>query len=170
MAGLGRGLVASGHADAARPHLIEAHERFEELTVAPGVVDAAIFLAVAERDLGNPLGAARHLLAALTDTGIHWSDDADFWTMQFAASIISDRATAAVLVGAAAAAYERSKVGQPTFVLEELSALRGRLEVELGSDELDRHLRTGGRRTRREAIDIARAALGEYIAGHGCTS
>ena len=59
----------------------------------------------------------------LTETGIHWSDDADFWTLQFAASVIFDRATAAVLVGAATAAYERSDVNQPGFVTGELSAL-----------------------------------------------
>jgi predicted ATPase/class 3 adenylate cyclase len=163
MVGLGRSLVALGRPDDARPYLVEAHERFQELAVAPGVVDAAIALGVAERDLGNPRGAARHLLDALTDTGIHWSDDADIWTLQFAASVIPDRATAAVLVGAATAAYERSNADQPAFVMEDLGALRERLESELGSDELGRHLRAGGRRTRREAIDLGRAALATYL-------
>jgi tetratricopeptide (TPR) repeat protein len=164
MGGIGRSLVALGRPDAARPLLIEARERFDELTMAPGNVDMAIFLGVAERDLGDLQSSARHLLAALTETGIHWSDDADVWTLQFAASVISDRATAAVLVGAATAAYERSDVDQPAFVTGELGALRDRLETELGPEELGRHLRTGERRTRQEAIDIGRAALTEYLA------
>jgi predicted ATPase/class 3 adenylate cyclase len=167
MGGIGRSLVALGRPDAARPQLIEARERFEELTMAPGNVDMTIFLGVADRDLGDLHSSAQYLLAALTETGIHWSDDADFWTLQFAASVISDRATAAVLVGAATAAYERSDVGQPAFVLEELGALRTRLESELDSEELGRHLRTGGRRTRHEAIDIGRTALSAYLLEHG---
>ncbi|TFH18094.1 MAG: hypothetical protein E4H05_05825 [Acidimicrobiales bacterium] len=138
--------------------------------MAPGIVDCTIFLGVAERDLGDPQAAARDLLAALTDTGIHWSDDADFWTLQFAASVISDLATSAVLVGAVTAAYERSDVAQPAFVIQDLGVLRNRLETELGADELGRHLRAGGRRTRLEAIDIGRASLTEYIAEQGASS
>jgi non-specific serine/threonine protein kinase len=170
MCGLGRSLLALGQPDAARPHLVEARERFEELTMAPGIVDATILLGVAERDLGDPLAAARHLLAALADTGIQWSDAADFWTLQFSASVISDRATAAVLVGAVTAAYKRSDVAQPAFVTRDLSVLRKRLETELDADELSRHLRTGGRRNRLEAIDIGRAALTEYIAEQAAPS
>ena len=149
MAGVGRSLLALSQADAARPHLIEARERFDELTIAPGIVDCTVFLGVAERDLGDPQAAARHLLGALTETGIHWSDDADFWTLQFAASVIPDRATAAVLVGAVTAGYDRSDIEQPAFVIEELDALRRRLEAELDTEELSRHLRTGERRTTR---------------------
>jgi predicted ATPase/class 3 adenylate cyclase len=163
MGGLGRCLVASGQSAAARPILIEARERFEELTVAPGVVDTAIFLGVAERDLGDPRRAARHLLEALTDTDLHWSDDADVWALQFAAWVLPDRATAAVLVGAATAAYERSNVGQPAFVIDDLGVLRDRLETELDQDDLGRQLRNGNRRTRQEAIDIGRSSLREYI-------
>jgi tetratricopeptide (TPR) repeat protein len=164
MGGLGRSLLASGQPSAARPHLIESRERFDELTIAPGIVDCTIFLGVAERDLGDLPAAARHLLAALTETGIHWSDDADFWTLQFTASVISDSATSAVLVGAATAAYERSDVTQPAFVAHDLDLLRKRLETELDPDELGRHLRAGGRRTRQEAIDIGRQSLAEYLA------
>jgi hypothetical protein len=167
MCGLGRSLLALGRPDAARPHLIEARERYEELTIAPGVVDCTILLGVTDRDLGDPQSAARHLLAALTETGIHWSDDADFWTLQFAASVISDRATAAVLVGAATAAYERSDLDQPAFVIGELRALRDRLETELGPEAFGRHLRTGERRTRQEAADIGRAALSAYLLEQG---
>jgi len=163
MAGLGRSLVASGQPDAARPVLIEARERFQELTVAPGIVDSSTFLGVAERDLGDLQAAARHLLEASVDTGIHWSEDADFWTLQFAAAIISDRAAAAVLVGAVLAAYERSSVDQPAFVIDDLNALRDRLITEFDSDELDRHFRTGGRRSLQEAVQIGRAALTEYL-------
>ncbi|HUS44320.1 MAG TPA: adenylate/guanylate cyclase domain-containing protein [Ilumatobacteraceae bacterium] len=167
MGGLGRTLVESGQADAARPLLIEARERYQELAVTPGVVDAAIFLGLTDRDLGDPYGAARHLLEALTDVGNHWSDDAYSWTLQFTASIITDRATAAVLVGTVMAAYEHSNVDQPVFVIEDLHALRDRLETELDPDELGRHLRTGGRRTQHEAFDIARAALNQYIDEQG---
>lgn len=170
MCGLGRSLLALGQPEAALPHLIEARERFEELTMAPGVLDCTILLGVTERELGNSQAAARHLLEALTETGIHWSDDADFWTLQFAASVISDRATAAVLVGAATVAYERSDVGQPAYVIAELSALRDRLGTELGPEESGRHFRTGERRTRPEAIDIGRAALSAYLLEQGAAS
>jgi hypothetical protein len=163
MGGLGRNAVALGQPERAKPLLTEALERFQELTAAPGVVDGNIFLGVAERDLGDPLRAARHLLAALTDTGIHWSDDGDYWTLQFAASVIADFATAAVLVGAVTEAYERSSVDQPVFVAGELRALHSRLEGELDSEELGRHLRSGGRRTHQEAVDIARATLSAFI-------
>jgi predicted ATPase/class 3 adenylate cyclase len=170
MCGLGRSLLALGQPDAARPHLIEARERFEELTMAPGVLDCTILLGVTERDLGDLRAAARYLLDALTDTGIHWSDDADFWTLQFAASVITDRSTAAVLVGAASEAYERSDIDQPAFIAGELRSLRDRLEAELGPEELGRHLRTGERRTRQEAIDIGRAALSAYLLEQGVAS
>ena len=164
MSGLGRSLLALSQADAARNHLIEARERFDELTIAPGIVDCTVFLGVAERDLGDPHAAARHLFAALTETGIHWSDDADLWTLQFAASVIPDRAAAAVLVGAVTAGYDRSDMEQPAFVMGELGAVRRRLEFELEAEELARHLRTGERRSRAEAVDIGRASLTEYIA------
>ena len=101
----------------------------------------------------------------MTETGIHWSDDAELWTLQFAASVIPDRATAAVLVGAVTAGYDRSHIEQPAFVIEELDALRRRLQAELDTEELSRHLRTGERRTRDEAVDIGRTALTAYIAG-----
>jgi tetratricopeptide (TPR) repeat protein len=163
MNGLGRSLLASRQPAAAKPHLIEARERFDELTIAPGIVDCTVHLGVAERDLGDLQAAARHLFAGLNETGIHWSDDAEFWTLQFVASVISDRATAAVLVGAAMAGYGRSRIDQPAFVIEELDALRRRLETELDSEELGRHLRTGERRTRQEAVDIGRGALTEFL-------
>lgn len=163
MDGLGRSLVALGQSAAAKIQLIEARERFEELAVAPGIVNADIYLGVVERDLGNPRAAAEHLLTALTDTGIHWYDDADFWTLQFAASVISDRSAAAVLVGAASAAYGRSVIGQPAFVVDELRAVTESLESELDPEELGRQLRAGERRTRQEAIDIARTELASFI-------
>jgi len=164
MGGLGRSLVALGQAGAATPILVEARERFQELTVAPGIVDADIFLGVAERDLGDPQAAARHLLAALSHAGSHWFDTGDFWTLHFAASVITDRATAALLVGAVVAAYDSSNVSQPAFVTQDLAVLRSRLEMELDPDELGRQLRAGGRRTRHEAFDIGRASLTEFTA------
>ena len=75
-----------------------------------------------------------------------------------------------MLVGAASVAYERSDIGQPAFVVEELRALRDRLETELGPEEFGRHLRTGERRTRQEAIDIGRAALSAYLLEQGVAS
>ena len=170
MGGLGRTLVESGHPDAARPVLIEARERFQELAVAPGVVDANVFLGLADRELGDQYGAAEHLLEALSDIGNHWSDDAASWALQFTASVITDRAAAAVLAGAAMAAYERSDVDQPAFVIDDLRALCDRLETELDADELGRHFRTGGRRTQHEAIDIARSSLTQHIDKQGVGS
>jgi len=163
MEGLGRSLLASGQANAAKTHLIEARERFEELTIAPGIVNCSIYLGVAERDLGDLQAAARHFLAALTESGIHWTDDAEFFTLQFVASVISDRATAAVLVGAATAGYERSGFHQPAFVVDELHSLRSRLESELDPEELGRHLRTGGRRTLHESVVMGRASLTDFL-------
>jgi predicted ATPase len=163
MSGLGKSAVVSGRPDRAKALLTEALERFQELTAAPGVVDTNMFLGVAERDLGDPRRAAGHLLAALTDPGIHWSDDADYWTLQFAASVIADREAAAVLVGVAATAYDRSAASQPAFVLEELATIQRRLAEVLDPDELGRRLRTGERRTRQEAVDIGRAALTAYV-------
>jgi predicted ATPase len=170
MCGVGRCLLALDQPEAARPHLIEARERFEELTMAPGVVDSTILLGATERDLGDQQSAARCLMRALTEPGIHWSDYADYWTLQLAASVISDRATAAVLVGAATAAYKRSDFEEPAFIIEELRAVRERLETELGPEELGRHLRTGERRTRHEAIDIGRTALSAYLLEQGDAS
>ncbi len=167
MGGLGRTLVESGQSEAARPLLIEARERFQELAVTPGVVDATIYLGLADRDLGDLHGAAQHLLEALMDVGNHWSDDAHAWTLQFTASVITDRTTAAVIVGAVIVAYERSNVDQPVFVVRELRALRDRLETELGPDELGLHLRAGGRRTQHEVIDIALSALNQFIEAAG---
>ena len=170
MCGLGRSLLALGRADAAKPHLIEACERFDELTIAPGIVECTVHLGVAERDLGDLQAAAHHLLAALTETGIHWSDDADFWTLQFVASVMPDRATAAVLVGAVTVGYERSDIAQPAFVIDELRSLRSRLESELDPEELGRHLRTGERRTRQETVDMGRASLTYYLDEQGHVS
>lgn len=167
MNGLGLVLVASGRPDDGRVLLIEARERFQELSVAPGIIESTVFLGVADRDLGDLPGAARHLLAALTDTGIAWSVDAEFWTMQFSASVITDRATAALLVGAVEAAYERSSIDQPAFVIDDLSALRARFDAELDPDELGRLLRSGGRRTLQELVELERAALTEYLDEQG---
>jgi len=167
MGSLGQCLVASGAHEAGRTQLIEARERFEELTVAPGIVDADIYLGVAECALGNPQRAASHLLLALTEVGVHWYADADHWTMQFAASVIDDRPTAAVLAGAARAAYDRSDVGQSVFVLADLDRLMTRLESELGPEEFGRHVRAGERRSHQEAVDIARAALRTFLDAEG---
>ena len=59
---------------------------------------------------------------------------------------------------------------QPAFVIDEFRALCDRLETELDPEELGRHLRTGGRRTREEAVDIGRTALKEYVAAPGETA
>jgi hypothetical protein len=75
-----------------------------------------------------------------------------------------------VLVGAASEAYERSDIDQPAFIAGELRSLRDRLETELGPEELGRHLRTGERRTRQEAIDLGRAALSAYLLEQGVAS
>ena len=79
-------------------------------------------------------------------------------------------ASAAVLVGAASAAYERSSVNPPAYVISELRAQRARLEAELGPEESGRHLRTGGRRTLTEAVEIGRASLAAYLLEQGDAS
>jgi predicted ATPase/class 3 adenylate cyclase len=167
MVGRGQCLVVSGAHEAGRTQLVEARERFEELTVTPGIVDADIFLGVAERGLGNRRGAATHFLLALTEVGIHWYADADHWTIQLAASVIDDAPTSAVLAGAARAAYDRSDVGQSVFIREDLDRLVARLEQQLGPDEFGRHYRTGERRSHLEAVDIARVALRTFLDGEG---
>lgn len=167
MSGLGQCLVVSGAHEAGRTQLVEARERFEELTVAPGIVDADIHLGVAERGLGSRRRAATHFLLALAEVGIHWYADADHWTIQLAASVIDDPPTSAVLAGAARAAYDRSDVGQSVFILEDLDRLLVRLEQQLGPDEFERHCRAGERRSRHEAVDIARAALTAFLDGEG---
>lgn len=167
MGGIGRCLAVSGAYDAARTQLVEARERFEELTAAPGMVDTDIFLGVAERGLGNPRRAASHFLLALTDVGVHWYPDADHWTMQFAASVIGDRSTAAVLAGAARAAYDRSDVPQSVFVLDDLERLTAQLRSELEPEEFGRSFRSGERRSHQEAVEIARSALRSFLDTEG---
>lgn len=159
MCNLGVVLATTGQFDAARTHLVESRERFEELGVAPGILEAEIHLGIVERGVGNTTGAALHLLAALTGPGEHWYDDADYWIMQITASILDDPAAAAALVGAAQAGYERAGVDQPASIRSDLEVVRTRLEQDLGSEEFGRHCRAGGRRTRAEAVAIAETAL-----------
>ena len=163
MAGLGQCLAEIGQHDEARQHLTEARERYEELNVVPGLIDADLFLGVVDRAEGHQVAAAGHLLAALDAPGEHWIAEGDYWIMQLAASVIDDDATAATLSGAAAAAYERTNVEQPAFIVDDLRDLTESLEARLGPVEFARHARTGGRRTRDEAVAIAREVLAEHV-------
>ena len=159
LVGLGNCFAWSGQTDEARRHLVDAGERFEELSVGPGLIDVGVWLGVLEREAGSPSVAAEHFLAALDAPGDHWFDDADHWIMQFTASVIDDDQTGAVLLGAAAAAYERSGTPQPKYVLEDLESISTAVAERLGEDVFGRCARAGARRTRAEAVAIARAAL-----------
>ena len=127
--------------------------------VAPGILESDLYLGVAERGCGNSTEAASLLLASLVGPGDHWYDEAGYWIMQLTASILDDRETAAVLVGAAGAGYERAGIEQSVFIRRDLDLVRAALERDLGPDDFGRNIRAGGRRTRSEAEAIAEAAL-----------
>ncbi len=163
MAGLGKLLALAGRTGEARTHLVEARERFEELNVTPGIADVDLSLALLHRADGDRRLAARCLLSSITTPGETWYDESPVWATQYAASVIDDHPTAAVLVGAATNDYERRRTEQPTFVLSDLEATRLRLSEQLDDEEFARCLRTGARRTRPEFLDIATSALRSFI-------
>lgn len=163
MAGLGQTLALAGRADDAHPYLVEARERFEELNVTPGVADVDLSSAIASRSKGDRVEAARCLLRSITMPGDRWYDESPVWIAQYAAAVIDDRSTAALLIGAALTEYERHKVQQPAFVLADVDATRQHLAEELGEDEFSRCVRAGARRNRTELTDIATRALGAFI-------
>ena len=164
MAGLGQCLAVTGQHDEARGQLVEARERFEELSTVPGQIDVDLFLGVVDRAEGHTVAAARHLLAALNSPGEHWIAEGDYWIMQVAASVIDDAVTAATLVGAASAAYERASTDEPAFIVTDLRNVTESLRERLGADEFERHARTGGRRTYDEAVAISREFLAARVA------
>jgi hypothetical protein len=149
--------------DEARITLIEARERFEELNVQPGVIDVDISLALVERADGSSVESARRLHMALISSGTAWDDDADFWVAQLAASVIDDRLTAALLIGATADRYERSEVAQAVWVVRDNEHTAQMLQSELDSDEFGRCQRAGARRTRAEVLQLTTEALGSFI-------
>jgi predicted ATPase/class 3 adenylate cyclase len=163
MAGLGQVLARAGRTDEARPVLVEARERFEELHVTPGLADVDMSLALLHRADGDRRSAAHCLLQSITTPGETWYDEAPVWAAQYAATLLDDPSTAAVLVGAVSTDYERRRTKQPTFVLADLEDVRRRLAGQLDDEELARCLRAGGRRTRPELIDIATTALHAVI-------
>ena len=164
MSGIGRSLTYARRGDEARPHLVEARERFDELNVHPGVIAGDTMLGLVARDDGDRVAAARHWLAALTGSGQPWTEDEKYGVLQYAASVIDDLPTAAVLVGAATAAYDAMAMHPPAYVVDDLAATRARLESELAAEEFGTQLRAGGRRTKDEAIAIGTAALEAYLA------
>jgi predicted ATPase/class 3 adenylate cyclase len=164
MVGLGQSLTFAGRAGEARPHLVEARERFAELTVHPGVIEADTALGLVARHDGRAHDAARHWLSALTGPGEAWYDEAHYWALQYAASILDDLPTAALLVGAASAAYDATKVEQLAYVRDDLAATRARLEAVLDPDEFGARFRAGGRRSKAEAVAIGIAALETFLA------
>jgi len=161
--GLGEVLGVTGRFEHARTHLIDAHERFEELGVGPGMLEADLYLGLVERESGHPVAAARRLRTSLGGTGAHWHDDSDYWIMQLAAVVIDDPATGAVLLGAAAAAHERADAPAPAFIVTDFVSAAATVEDELGAEEYGRHFRAGRRRSRTEAVAIAEAALSTLI-------
>lgn len=164
MSGIGQSLTYARRGSEARSHLVEARERFAELNVHPGVITGDAMLGLVARDDGDPVAAARHWLAALTGPGRPWTEDETYSILQYAASVIDDLPTGAVLLGAATAAYDAMTVRPPAYVLDDLAATRARLESELAADELGAQLRAGGRRTKDEAVAIGTAALEAHLA------
>lgn len=164
MSGIGQSLTYARRGNEARPHLVEARERFTELNVHPGVITADTMLGLVARDDDDPVTAARHWLAALTGPGRPWTEDENYSILQYAASIIDDLPTAAVLVGAATAAYDAMAVQPPAYVVDDLAATRIRLEAELAADVFGAQFRAGGRRTKEEVIAIGTAALEASLA------
>jgi predicted ATPase/class 3 adenylate cyclase len=169
MSGLGQTLAVTGRLEQARAQLVEARERFEELGVGPGMLEADLYLGLVERESGDRVAAARRFRSSLGGVGAHWSDDSDYWIMQLSAPVLDDRATSAVLLGAAATGYERADTRQPAFIAADFEAVRMAIEHELGSEDFGRQFRAGGRRTRTEAITIAEAALTAVMASTGAT-
>jgi non-specific serine/threonine protein kinase len=164
MGGIGQCLASVGRSEEARSSLVEARERFEELNVTPGVADSDFFLALVERGVGSLLESARRLQMALDAPGETWYDEADFWIAQTTASIIDDQSTAAMLIGAAAARYERSSVAQSVSITSELEQTTQALQRVLGPEEFGRRHRAGGRRTRTEIVQATNEALESFIA------
>ena len=157
--GLGRVLAIAGRGDEARPHLIEARERFEELGVVPGIVDADIWLGLVERDAGDLASARERFEMALASSDEHWFAEASYWLAQLTASVIDDQATAATLLGAAVSAYDRLDTEQSSFIVHDLESTRTALAASSDPDDFARYLRAGARRSQAEMADIARAAL-----------
>jgi predicted ATPase/class 3 adenylate cyclase len=163
MAGLGQLLAQARRTDEARPLLVDARERFEELNVSPGLADVDLSLAVLHRADGDRRSAARCLLQSITTPGETWYDESPMWAAQYTATLIGDLSTAAVLLGGVATDYERRRTKQPAFVLADLEELRRHLGGQFDDEEFARCLRAGARRTRPELIDIASGALRAVI-------
>ena len=163
MSGLGQALTYAEQGADARPHLVESLERFAELSVQPGVITNHAMLGLVARNAADPVTAARHWLSALNEHGQPWYEEDVYSILQYTASILDDRPTAAILVGAASAAYEATLVQQIAYVLDDLAATRSRLEADLGPDEFGTRFRAGARRTNAEAIAIGIAALEAFV-------
>jgi tetratricopeptide (TPR) repeat protein len=163
MAGIGESLLQAGHPDDARPHLVEARERFDELNVTPGIAETELRLGLVNRLEGNRVDAARFLLRSLTTPGETWYDESPVWVVQYAASVLDDLSLAATLIGAAAADYERRTRTQPAYVLADLDTTRKRLAEQLDEEEFSRCMRAGARRTRTEFIELAARGLEAFI-------
>ena len=121
-------------------------------------------LGLVAREEGDHVGAARLWLAALTAPGQPWFDEDDYSTSQYAASILADPGTAAVLLGAADAAYEATQVAQIAYVQTDFAATRARCTGQLDPDEFGERFRAGGRRTKDEAVAIGIEALEAFVA------
>ena len=120
-------------------------------------------LGLVARNAADPLTAARHWLSALNEHGQPWYEEDWYSILQYVASILDDLHTAAMLVGAASAAYESTLVRQIAYVLDDLVATRTRLETQLGPDEFGTPFRAGARRSKAEAIAIGIAALEGFL-------
>ena len=163
ISGIGESLTQAGQPQDARPHLVEARERFDELNVTPGVAEVDMCLGLVNRLEGKRADAARCLLQSLLTPGETWYDESPVWVVQYAASVIDDLSLAATLIGAAAADYERRARTQPASVIADLEATRRRLAGQLDEEEFSRCIRAGARRTRTEFIELASRGLEAFI-------
>ena len=129
----------------------------------PGLAEVDFAFAIVERTEGRPNEAASRLLASLSAPGGYWYDATELWIFQLTASVVDDLPTAAILLGAAITGYERSGRPQPALIRSDLERTCVRLEEALGAEESARHFRTGGRRTRSEARDLALDTLTTFV-------
>lgn len=152
-----------GRFEEARRLIEQGRSGFEQLQVAPGVADADFNLAVIDRAEGLLDDASWRLLACLSVPEAHWYRATQFWILQVAASIIADPATAAELLGAAIAHYDRSTEPQPAFVFDDLASTRTMLGERLGAAAFERRLERGRTLQEPDAIALAISGLHAFI-------
>ncbi|MGI9644255.1 MAG: adenylate/guanylate cyclase domain-containing protein [Ilumatobacteraceae bacterium] len=156
--GLGECAIHSGRLDDGRRELNAARESFTALGVSPGTAHADMMLALADLRQGADGEAAGRLARALEDPDAHWYQSTKFWVLQLAAGITEDRTQSGRLIGVVERHYDETEFAQPTWVLEELTALQDAVRAELGS-AYEPTVADGRRSDPYEAIDAADRSL-----------